>query len=216
MNRDLAEIITCYATKPHKQLSDLLISKSKDNLISCLNDLLTTYMNDNNSSSLREFITVSVAGYEHNPAKLGYNGFKHSSEIGGEPINCEAKPKNIRSEGYEDRKTKPKLNAEGSFNDYTEKRLEKDTQANLNVLSSGFVDGELLYILEFPFSVIHDRMQENLKRKVGPYLRTSEFNFSHIKDSNNLRIVYSNQSAIERNEKYFNKNLFNFLLQEVS
>ena len=79
MNRDIAKIITCYATKPHKQLSDLLISKSKNNLISCLNDLLTTYMNDNNSPSLREFITVSVAGYEHNPAKLGYNGFKHSS-----------------------------------------------------------------------------------------------------------------------------------------
>jgi hypothetical protein len=212
MNRDLSEIVTYYATKTHTELAELLISKSKDNLISCLNDLLTVYMNDKNSSSLREFITVSVAGYHHNPEKLGYNGFKHSDEIGGKPINCEAKPKNIQTEGYDNKKTKQKLNAEGSFNDYTEKRLEKDEKANLNVLSSGFIDGELQYIIEFPFSVIEERMKENLKRKVGPYLRTSSFNFSHIKDSNLLKIIYSNKLAIERNKHYFNKNLYDFLL----
>ena len=166
MNRDLSEIVTYYSTKTHTELAELLISKSKDNLISCLNDLLTVYMNDKNSSSLKEFITVSVAGYHHNPEKLGYNGFKHSDEIGGKPINCEAKPKNIQTEGYDNKKTKQKLNAEGSFNDYTEKRLEKDEKANLNVLSSGFIDGELQYIIEFPFSVIEERMKENLKRNL--------------------------------------------------
>lgn len=159
MNQDLVQIVTYYATKPHEELSKLLLNKSKDNLIASLNDLLTAYMNDKNSSSLREFVTVSISGYEHNPEKLGYNGYKHNSAIGGEPINCEAKPKNIQTEGYDLRKTKPKLNGEGGFNDYTVKRLEKDKQNNLNLLCSGFVDGELQYVLEFPFEAIYERLK---------------------------------------------------------
>ena len=143
MNQDLSQIVTYYATKPHKELAELLLNKSKDNLIACLNDLLTAYINDKNSSSLREFVTVSIAGYEHNANKLGYNGYKHNSAIGGKPLNCEAKPKNIQTEGYDDKKNKAKLNGEGGFNDYTHKRLEKDCNENLNLLCSGFIDGEL-------------------------------------------------------------------------
>lgn len=218
MNRDLSEIIITYATRSHSELSQLMISKSKDNLVSCLNDLLTVYMNDKNSSSLREFITVTVAGYKHNSAKLGYNGFKHSDEIGTKPINCEAKPKNIQTEGYDNRKTKPKLNADGSFNDYTYERLHKDIEENFNLLCSGFVDGELHYIIEFPFSVIADRMKYNLdckfhgKRPDGVYLRSASFNFSHIEKSDLLKVVYINKDAIVRNEKFFNKKFYDFLI----
>ena len=218
MNRDLSEIIITYATKRHSELSQLMINKSKDNLISCLNDLLTVYMNDKNSSSLREFITVTVAGYKHNVAKLGYNGFKHSDEIGAKPINCEAKPKNIQTEGYDSRATKPKLNADGSFNDYTYERFNKDIEENFNLLCSGFVDGELHYIIEFPFSVIAPRMKYNLdnkfhgKRPDGVYLRSSSFNFSHIENSSLLKIIYLNKDAVERNKKYFTKKLYDYLM----
>ena len=51
MNQDLTEVVTFYATKPHKELGGLLLSKSKDNLIATLTDLLTAYINDRNSSS---------------------------------------------------------------------------------------------------------------------------------------------------------------------
>lgn len=91
MNQDLIQIVIYYATKPHKELNELLLNKSKDNLISIVTDLLTAYINDKNSSSLREFVTVSIAGYQHNPNKLGYNGFRQNSAIGGKPIACEAK-----------------------------------------------------------------------------------------------------------------------------
>lgn len=160
MNQDLSQIVTYYATKPHKELAGLLLSKSKDNLIACLNDLLTAYINDKNSSSLREFVTVSIAGYRHNSNKLGYNGYRHNSTIGAEPLNCEAKPKNIQTDGYDLKKTKTKLNGQGSFNDYTIKRLEKDAKSKLNLLCSGFIDGELIYILEFPFTSIYDRLKD--------------------------------------------------------
>lgn len=214
MNQDLSQIVTYYATKPHKELADLLLNKSKDNLMACLNDLLTAYMNDKNSSSLREFVTVSIAGYKHNSNKLGYNGYKQNTSIGGKPINCEAKPKNIQTDGYEDKKTKSKLNGEGGFNDYTVKRLEKDAKENLNLLCSGFVDGELQYILEFPFSAIYDRLKTALIKLVGPYLRSATFNLAHYQDCNNLKIIYCNKESVKKNKKYFTKNLYNFLIAE--
>jgi hypothetical protein len=70
MNKDLEEIVTFYATKPHDEPAKLLINKSKDNPIASLTDSLTSYINHKNSSTLREFVTVSIAGYEHNPQKL--------------------------------------------------------------------------------------------------------------------------------------------------
>lgn len=215
MNQDLIQIVIYYATKPHKELNELLLNKSKDNLISIVTDLLTAYINDKNSSSLREFVTVSIAGYQHNPNKLGYNGFRQNSAIGGKPISCEAKPKNIQTENYEQKKTKPKLNGAGGFNDYTTERLKKDIKENPNLLSSGFVDGELQYILEFPFKIVYKRLKKQLplKRTVGTYTRTASFNFSHYADYSNIKIIYRNKQAIGKNQKYFNKNFYGFLIE---
>lgn len=216
MNQDLAQIVVYYATRPHRELHELLLSKSKDNLISILTDLLTAYINDKNSSSLREFVTVSIAGYKHNPSKLGYNGFKQNSAIGGKPLSCEAKPKNIQTDGYDQKKSKPKLNGEGGFNDYTIERLKKDVKENLNLLSSGFIDGELQYILEFPFKVVYERLKKQLpeKRTVGTYTRMASFNFSHYADYPNIKIIYLNKQAIKKNQKYFNKNFYRFLIEQ--
>lgn len=215
MNQDLSQIVIYYATKPHAELNGLLLGKSKDNLISILADLLTAYMNDKNSSSLREFVTVSIAGYEHSQNKLGYNGYKQNSAIGGTPIACEAKPKNIQTDGYDQKKTKPKLNGEGGFNDYTPERLSKDIKENLNLLSSGFIDGELQYIIEFPFKAVYERLKKQLpeKRTKGTYTRMASFNFSHYSSYPNIKIVYLNKNTIKNNEKYFNKIFYRFLIR---
>jgi len=93
MNKELVEVIKLYATKSHKELNDYLLGKSKNNLIAILTDLLTMYINDKNSSTLREFITVTIAGYEHIESKMGYNGYKQS--VYGKPVMCSAKPQNI-------------------------------------------------------------------------------------------------------------------------
>jgi len=219
MNQDLSQIATYYSIKSHAELSKLLLEKSKDNLISIITDLLTAYINDRNSSTLREFVTVSIAGYEHTDKKLGYNGFKQSSAIGSNPIACEAKPQNIQTDGYDLKKSKPKLEAGGSFNDYTEERLRKDLRENPNILASGFIDGHLQYILEFPFSALKERFEELIKkrwkgkkRKTGEYIRGASFNFNHIKKHNSLRIIYKNIESIHNNEKYFQKELYQFLV----
>lgn len=141
MNIELAEVIKLYATINPIELNNYLLGKSKNTLIALLTDLLTIYMNDRNSSMLREFLTVTIAGYEHTEGKIGYNGYKQNSFISGKPVKCEAKPKNINtSEGV-----KRKLNGGGNFSDYTFERLERDLQENLNILVSGFVDGKLIY-----------------------------------------------------------------------
>lgn len=94
MNQELAIILKLYATKPHKELNDYLIGKSKDTLSGILVDLITMYINDKNSSTIREFITVTLAGYNHEEKKIGYNGFKQDA-FSGKTIKCEAKPKNV-------------------------------------------------------------------------------------------------------------------------
>lgn len=215
MNQDLIQIVTYYATKPHEELSKLLLGKSKDNLIAIVTDLLTAYINDRNSSTLREFVTVSIAGYTHSPSKLGYNGYRQDSAIGGQSICCEAKPKNIQTDGYDGKKTKLKLNGSGGFNDYTRERLKKDLRENPNLLPSGFIDGSLQYILELPFTVVYGRLRKQLpkKRVVGTYTRTASFGFNHYDNDRNVKVVYVDKEAIERNKKYFNKKFYQFLIE---
>jgi hypothetical protein len=213
MNEDLKQIVLYYTTKSHKELNDLLLTKSKDNLIASLTDLLTAYINDKNSSSLREFVTVSIAGYNHNTKKLGYNGYKHNTNIGGKPIMCEAKPKNICTVDYDSQKTKTKLNGQGNFTDYTPERLEKDLKENLNMLISGFIDGELQYIIEYPFKSLKSRLDSQLPRKriIGQYTRSASFTYEHYKDCKKLKILFLNNQAIIKNEKFFNKKFYTFL-----
>jgi hypothetical protein len=144
MNKDLQEAIKIYATCSHKELNGFLIDKSKDNLIAIFNDLLTTYINDKNSSTLREYITASICSYSHSEAKIGYNGYRQTT-ISGEIKNifCEVKPKNINSREIEkykkgERASKPSLlNAGGNFTDYTWSRFDKDLTNNPNMLISG-------------------------------------------------------------------------------
>ena len=94
MNKELPEILKLYSIGKHEELSAYLVGKSKDTLIGVLVDLITMYINDKNSSTLREFITVTFAGYTHKEKKIGYNGFKQDV-FSGKTVNCEAKPKNV-------------------------------------------------------------------------------------------------------------------------
>ncbi len=235
MNQELANIIKIYATGTHQELSNYLIGKSKDTLIGILVDLLTMYINDKNSSTIREFITVTLAGYTHKEGKIGYNGFKQDVFIPGEIIKCEAKPKNINTEDFEkykrgERNTKPaKLNGGGNFTDYTPARLERDKkEKNLNMLVSGFIDGRLIYILEFPFNSPDfiknlenkiKRWQEKLKGSKtvkGQFLRSVDFDYRDYIHDPNLKIVYVlPKSELEKYKDFISKNFYEFLLRKA-
>ncbi len=133
MNKELVEILKLYSTGTHEGLSSYLVGKSKDTLIGILVDLITMYINDKNSSTVREFLTVILAGYNHVEKKIGYNGFKQDT-FSGTTVRCEAKPKNVDTNST----SIDKLKGYGNFSDYTFKRLAKDKQEKgLNMLVSG-------------------------------------------------------------------------------
>lgn len=231
MNQELANVIKIYSTGTHKQLSEYLIGKSKDTLIGILVDLLTMYINDKNSSTIREFISVTLAGYIHKEGKIGYNGFKQDTFIPGKTIKCEAKPKNVNTYEFEkyrrgERKTKPaKLNGGGNFTDYTPARLERDKQEKgLNLLVSGFVDGKLIYILEFPFNspdfirnleMKIQKWQDKLKGSKsvkGQFLRSADFDYKDFIKSPHLKIIYLlKKDELAKYRPYISKGFYKFL-----
>ena len=220
MNKEIAEIIKRYAIGKHTELNTYLLGKSKDTLLAIIMDLLTTYINDKNSSTLREFLTVSLAGYEHEQKKIGYNGFRQSSIDVGKIEKCEAKPKNIDTE------KKSKLSGNGNFTDYTFKRLAKDeNEKGLNMLVSGFVEGRLIYVLEFPFA--YKKFIDNLKLKLekhfpdrkdvsGRYLRGANFSYKNFVECKELRVVFIlKKEELEKQKKYMVKGFFDFLLKKA-
>jgi len=231
MNQELANVIKIYSTGTHSELSNYLIGKSKDTLIGILVDLLTMYINDKNSSTIREFITVTLAGYTHKEGKIGYNGFKQDTFIPGKTIKCEAKPKNVDTEEIEkykrgERKTSPaKLNGGGNFTDYIPARLERDRkEKDLNLLVSGFVDGKLIYIIEFPFN--SSDFVKNLESKIkkwqrklkgsksikGQFLRSADFDYKDFVKCPNLKIIYLlNKEELAKYELYISKSFYKFL-----
>jgi len=231
MNQELANIIKIYSTGTHQELSSYLIGKSKDTLIGTLIDLLTMYINDKNSSTIREFITVTLAGYQHKETKIGYNGFKQDAFVSGKTIKCEAKPKNIDTEEFKEykrgeRKTSPsKLNGGGNFTDYTFARLAKDKkEKDLNMLVSGFIDGKLIYIIEFPFNfkdfVKNLEIQikkwlnklKGSKSTKGQFLRSANFNYKEFIRCPNLKIIYLlNKTELLKHEQYIDKGFYKFL-----
>lgn len=224
MNNELYEVIRVYATKSHKELDSLLLDKSKDQLIALFNSLITIYINDKNSSLLREYITVSLAGYIPTNTKIGYNGFKQSTQIGGKVIACEAKPQNLSSENNSSKRKNPRrLNGGGNFTDYTHKRLLKDRKENPNMLISGFVDGELIYVLEFPFicSSFIERLKIQIKKrfpngdKLGEYLRSANFTFEHYKNCKELKVVYLEKDKLEKHKRQLTQKYYDFLLKKI-
>jgi len=231
MNKELAEILKIYSTKKHEDFTNRLVNLSKESLISLFTDLLTMYINDKNSSTIREFLTVTISGYEHSEKKIGFNGFKQSSIVGGMPIACEAKPKNASSEDFKsykngNRKSKPQiLNGSGNFNDYTYARFKKDKKANPHMLVSGFIDGKLIYILEFPFKtkVFLTKLNNQLRKhfpngdEKGRYLRGATFDYKDYIDDKMLNLIFVlNFEELEVYLPYFDRKFYHklFLLSK--
>ena len=217
MNEDLLQLIKDYPTKEHTEISVSLLGKSKDNLVSMLLDLLTTYYNDLNSSTMRELVVALLAGYHPSLEKLGYNGFRQNT-LTGTIEHCEIKPPNVRSNSTA--KNLRKLNGGGSFSDYTWEKFGKHQRENLNMLVAGFVDGRLIYIFEFSFNEqsFTSRLQEQLERRfptgdiMGEYLRSAQFSLQHYKDAGSLETIYTaSKQELIKAQPHITKNLFDYL-----
>jgi len=161
--------------------------------------LIEEFANDKNSSKFREDVTKIMVGLRPSEGKLGYDDDFDAIEV---------KPVNITG--------KDKLNGKGSFSDLTWARHKKYIKDNLRMLISGFQHGKLLFIIEFPYKSIQERMETLLKKKLpngdvkNTYVRAAAFNYVHWKDENfNVKFIRPN---IVKYQKVFNKKFFKLLM----
>ena len=116
-------------------------------------NIFMAYATDSNSSSLRELVTLHILGYESNSAKHGHDG---TDTLTGKLK--EVKPRSV--------KTGKKIGSSGSFNDMTLGLLKR--KKDYDVICSLFLETRLVYIVEFPFSTIYEKIKKPIdKAKAG-------------------------------------------------
>ncbi len=227
MNKNLERFFLLYATASRQELQLALSSESRPSIEAALIDLLTLYFNDRNSSALREWVTLVVAGYQPAEGKLGYNGYRL---VGPQPQVkqfCEVKPVNTHRD--EEGKVKRRLSGQGNFSDYTPERFWRDLEAEVQMVISGFAEGKLLYVIEFPIRCLQARLIEVLRREFkewdpgsppddwrrpkNKYLRSASFNFKHYESCDKKRLLYCAPDLSQWKE-FMTRAFYAFLTQE--
>ena len=180
-----------FSTKLLKLAVDRSLGKPTDDQGELFEELYREYMADANSSSLREQITAAVAGCKSLPGKLG----RDAIDINGR--EKEIKPKNF---------TGKRTNGGGCFNDYTRKRYEKDLCVNLPIISSLFAEGMLIYVVEFKFESIANRLDEQIvrvcEREGNRYVRSCSWTYSNWIDNPDLIVHYINKDLLKEHAHY--------------
>lgn len=153
-------------------------------------ELYEIYINDSNSSTLREHITAEVAGCDPIPGKLGRDA-KHKLTL----EEKEVKPKNYTGKA---------TNGGGCFNDYTRARYNKDLAANLPIIASLFVNGRLVYAVEFKFedvaAVLDAQITEKCETQSNRYVRSASWTYQDWIDSPNLTIHHLDKEFLQQNQ----------------
>ena len=181
-----------FSTKLLKLAVDRSLGKPTDDQGELFEELYREYMADANSSSLREQITAAVAGCKSLPGKLG----RDAIDINGR--EKEVKPKNWNG--------KKRTDGGGCFNDYTRKRYEKDCNVNLPIIASLFAEGMLIYVVEFRFESIADRLDEQIIRvcesEGNRYVRSCSWTYSNWIDNPDLIVHYINKDLLKEHAHY--------------
>ena len=214
MHPGLAQLIRDYATEDIGAVEGRLLRQSKTDLVAMLTELLDSYYNDLNSSTLRETVVALLAGYQPIPTKLGYDGSRKNPSTGATEF-CEIKPKNVRSDSPA--KSKPKLNGSGTFTDYSWGKFERHQKENPQMLVAGFVDGRLIHIFEFSFNTpaFTNCLRAQLGRRfpngdrTGEYLRGAYFTFKDFARAPDLQTAcLVSKQELARLRSHVSRNVF--------
>ena len=180
-----------FSTKLLKLAVDRSLGKPTNNQGELFEELYKEYMNDSNSSSLREQITAAVAGCKTIPGKLGRDA-----------IDIDGNEKEVKPKNYTGKRT----NGGGCFNDYTRKRWEKDCNVNLPIIASLFAEGMLIYVVEFTFDTIADRLDEQITRiceeQGNRYVRSCSWTYSNWINYPMLKVHYLNKELLKEHYQY--------------
>ena len=172
-------------------------------------ELLKKYLNDKNSSTLRQDIMCEVAGLIPNSDKLGYDAEDSVSEM---------KPKNIDTTNPKAKK----LDGRGNYSDMTFKRHTTFCDQDAQIHIGGFVDGKQVFQFKVPYREMSHHFENQLKKRLPngdqptQYLRTMNFSLTQIKQCNNFVLTYLTQD-LEDYRGYMSKTLYIYLteLQEL-
>jgi len=172
-------------------------------------ELLKMYVNDRNSSTLREIVTTKIAGAMDISGKRGYDA---EDENG---VCIEIKPRNCTT----DSKKIKKLNGSGNFSDFTWSRYNKMVNDNPFMVISGFVDGMLIYVIKFRFNdsiKFKSRLNSTLSKQLPngdistKYVRSVEFNYQDYITSNSCEKIWITQD-LELYKDYLVKKFYKYL-----
>jgi hypothetical protein len=147
-------------------------------------NLMLAYATDNNSSTVREAVTLHYLKYTSYTEKHGADGFDPTTNR-----QKEVKPKYVE--------LGKKISSSGNFNDMTMDLLEQ--KKDYDIVCSLFAGYRLAYIVEFPISVIYEHLKKPIikakivKRVVCP------FNYLNY-DSDQLIVHYLNKDIIKEQD----------------
>lgn len=168
--------------------------------------LLVRQLNDPNSSQMREAITVRVCGYSPCPGKHGYDC--HDGQK-----NKEVKPKL-----YIEKKRPDKIKGKGNFSDYNRKRFVKDSEGNIDVISSAFYKNQILYAIEFSFDALKKRLETQIvknceeRKDKQDHVRSAEFSYLDWMNHESVKVLYINTEMVRNNPQIFVRKYRDYLL----
>lgn len=173
-------------------------------------NLVLAYLDDSNSSTIREAVTANVCKYKWISEKLGWDAVDEATNE-----FKEIKPKRHSKD--------KKFNGGGNFSDLTPERIKKyqdslqDSQYGM--ISSFFINGRLCYVAEFKLSDILPHLAEKVHKKCvkegNRYARSVEYNYKHYIHSPNLKIHYIDFDLINE-KKCFNEEFLEILEQKTN
>lgn len=107
---------------------------------------------------------------------------------------------------------KNRLNGSGNFSDMTHARIKKHYDDNINMIISGFANGQCMYIIEFPFK--EESFMERIttqveKSRPNSYCRSAGFTFKHYKDID-VKIKFISEN-ITKYYRCFNQDFYIWL-----
>lgn len=143
-------------------------------------NLFLTFATDNNSSTVREQVTLHYLGYQPYQEKHGADGIDVKTSR-----QKEVKPKFLHN---------GTLGNSGNFNDLTLELLEK--KKDYDMVCSLFYQSHLVYIVEFPIAVIFEKLKKPInKAKLG---RRVVCHFNYIDyNTDELHVHYYNKKVVD-------------------
>jgi hypothetical protein len=196
MRNTLEDIIVKYS---HNDAEFSSLNIDKGHFI----ELLKKYLNDKNSSTLRQDIMCEVAGLTPNTKKLGYDGENSVDEM---------KPKNIDTNNPKAKK----LDGLGNYSDMTFKRHNGFCDQNAQIHVGGFIDGKHIFQIKVPYIEMRVHFENQLKKRLPngdqptQYLRSMNFSLTQIKNCSDVVLTYLVKDLVNY-RGYMTKTLYTYL-----